>query len=254
MHDSSIDETVSAYLDDVTQAVRQTLGGNLMGLYLHGSAVQGDFHSHLSDLDLLGVVSQSLPPAHRAELARQLPNEVRPVAAKGLEVILCQHKAVQTPQFECPFEFALSTGPQWPTVCEPAGIASDILIHMALCHRAGRALTGPHPAQIFAPVPSMLLRRALIAELHWHLENLLAPLDDPRGENAVLNAARSFHAAQTGAILSKSVGGRLWLDSYPGDCLVEAALACRKNREQGPLDKAQIRDFLHRVIELIKAL
>lgn len=51
-------------LDSVTEAFvrksREILGENLVGVYLHGSAVMGCFNEKKSDIDLLTVVNEKI--------------------------------------------------------------------------------------------------------------------------------------------------------------------------------------------------
>ena len=54
--DAEIDELLGSLLD----RMRQILDRRLVGLYLYGSLVTGDFDRHSSDIDLLAVTSSDL--------------------------------------------------------------------------------------------------------------------------------------------------------------------------------------------------
>lgn len=242
------------YLCKTTQSFKDVLRDNLVGLYLCGSLVQGDFYAHRSDIDLLGVVSAEIDDITRTQLVSRLSHKARPVPARGLEVVLFLADAVRSPKLSFPFEFALSTGPDGEPECEPRGTADDMLIDIALCRDVGIALAGPPASTAFAPVSQDLLRHALIDELQWHKSRVWKCLDDTAVVNAILNAARSLHAAETGQILSKTDGGRWWLQRYPFDDIVASALSCRERGQAAPIVPVAASDFVDKVIHRIKTL
>jgi len=250
---SAPSETIGSYLKMVTSTVGEVMGESLVALYLHGSAVQQDFDPSVSDVDILGIVKGPLDANLRNALTRRLNHEALPCPVQGFEFILCTAQSVQEPIFAMPFEYALSTGPHWPLQHEHSSAISDTLIHLTLCRQSGRVLLGPSPSDLVAPVPIALLRRALVAELEWHLEDLGKSLDRAAQRNAVLNAARSASAARTGYILSKSEGARRWSAIDPFADLVARAFESRMRRATD-LDTEEIRAFLRRVIAMIEAL
>ncbi|MEE4348859.1 MAG: aminoglycoside adenylyltransferase domain-containing protein [Pacificimonas sp.] len=245
---------VDTYLNALTERVRGLLGDDLLGLYLHGSAVQGDVHPGASDIDILGVLAGPLGPDTIAGLESALADKALSVPAAGLEFILCTETAARRPAVPFPFAFALSTGPAWTTCSEPAGIANDTLIDIALCQKAGRTLYGPPPSSLFGPVSKADLRAAILEELQWHRDHLDRPVDGLGAEDGVLNAARAVHAAQTGRLASKSEGGRLWLRRHPGDDLVAEALERRADMSTSALDRDRAEAFIVRAIRQIEVL
>ena len=245
---------IRGYLSETTQSFKDVLRDNLVGLYLCGSLVQNDFEAHRSDIDLLGIVSGELADTTRAQLVSQLSHEALAVPARGLEAVLFLADAVRSPKLGFPFEFALSTGPEGEPECEPPGIADDMLIDIALCRDAGIALAGPPANNAFAPISDGLLRHALIDELQWHKREVRKDLDDTAAVNAILNAARSLHAAETGRILSKTEGGRWWLQRYPFDDTVAWAVSCRERGQAAPIAPVAASDFVDKVIHRIMTL
>lgn len=249
-----ISAAIREYLASITQSVEDVLGADLIGLYLCGSLVQNDFKDSKSDIDLLGVVTDTLDETERAELAYRLSHETQPVPAGGLEAVLFAKHAARQPVSDFPFEFAISTGPDWQTESEPRGIAGDMLINVALCRQAGQTLIGPPPDEAFAPVPLDLLRGALIEELRWHQREVAKSASDVAVTNAILNAARSLTAAETGQIVSKTEGVRCWLQDNPTDSLVKHALQSRDGEQAAPLDPGRASAFVEDVISRIESL
>lgn len=242
------------YLAGLTDCVTRTLGASLVGLYLHGSAVQQDFDPVRSDVDVLGVVTQPPSDPQRAALAAGLAHDARPVPGSGLDFILCSREAVAAPSHNYRFEFAVSTGEGLPTEMEGPGIAGEILIHAALCRSSGRALHGPPPEQVFAPVPRSLLCEGLLVEMEWHLGELARAPTEVAIRNAVLNAARSQFAAETGQILSKSRGARRWLEAHPQDVFVERAAAHRMGLGDHGIAADRAAAFVRQVSDRIRQL
>jgi streptomycin 3"-adenylyltransferase len=61
----------------VTAVVRDVLGGNLIGAYLHGSATSGGLRP-TSDIDVLGVIGRPTTTSERAALIERLLPVSRP--------------------------------------------------------------------------------------------------------------------------------------------------------------------------------
>ena len=53
--------TMENLLVRFTEAAKESLGENLTGVYLHGSAAMGCFHQESSDLDLILVTEGRIP-------------------------------------------------------------------------------------------------------------------------------------------------------------------------------------------------
>ena len=72
-----------------TQFVRQSrniLGDNLVGIYLHGSAVMGCFHEKKSDIDLLVVVNADIANAIKRQYMDMVVELNKYAPQKGIEV------------------------------------------------------------------------------------------------------------------------------------------------------------------------
>ena len=63
-------------LDSVVSDLREKLGGNLYSCILYGSAVRDNFIDGVSDLNLLIILNESTPSAHR-EIAKILRRKVK---------------------------------------------------------------------------------------------------------------------------------------------------------------------------------
>ena len=251
---SDIPPGIREYLLAATRSFHDVLGDRLLGLYLCGSAVQGDFAPHRSDIDLLGIVDGDLDRATREDLSSRLSHPVLAVPAQGLEVVLFPAGAAQTARLDLPFAFALSTGPGLESACEPPGTANDMLIDIVLCRDAGITLSGKPANEAFGSVSRRLLLAALVEELGWHLRQVEERSDDRTRVNAILNAARSLHAAETGRILSKTEGGHWWLRRHSRDALVARALEVREGWAPATFDPDSVRGFVEMVARKIDSM
>ena len=144
------------------------------------------------------------------------------------------------------FELHLTTAPQDAKVVDGhvSGPDADLVLHFAVCRRAGR-LVGPGlpAAEVFAPAPGTLVLAQMAAELRWGAEH--AP-----GEYAVLNACRSWRFASDGALVSKLDGGEWARDHLTGPDrdLVSTALARQRCLPAAEPDPRAVRRFVRQVL------
>jgi Domain of unknown function (DUF4111) len=146
----------------------------------------------------------------------------------------------------------VDTGPSPQThLGGPAAADPDLLLHFAVCRRAGVAVAGPAPVQVFAEPPRGWLLERAAAELRWAVRH---------GDFAyrVLNACRAWRYLEGDVLGSKVEGGR-WArlrlvdTELPGDgALVDAAVAAQLGHAPvpaAPADLAAASRFLTAVLE-----
>lgn len=117
-------------------------------------------------------------------------------------------------------------------------------MHFAVCRERGRAVLGPPPEEVFAPIPRRWLLRALADEMAWAEEH--AP-----PEYRVLNACRSWRYAVEGAIGSKVEGGEWARDRMSNPGLIGEALALQRGGPGGVTDERAVDELVRRVRELL---
>ena len=71
-HLSHPSSTVETYVEEVTKRLKELLGADLVGVYLHGSVVLGDFSEGRSDVDVVAVSSRPLSPEEKKAVAERL--------------------------------------------------------------------------------------------------------------------------------------------------------------------------------------
>jgi hypothetical protein len=131
--------------------LRATLGEDLLGLYLYGSAVSGGFEPGVSDVDLVAVTAATVGPADLAALDRMHDALIGqfPDWANRVEVIYVARGTLAS--------FRTSRGAL--TVISPGESlhrrtdrASEWLQNWYLVRSTGVTLAGPEPAAVVPPI------------------------------------------------------------------------------------------------------
>jgi hypothetical protein len=100
-----VDPAVRGYADVLAGVLRDTLGPDLIGLYLHGSAALGDYDPARSAIDVLAVCAAPLGAGERARLGAGLGRDALPCpASAGLEFSLVSQTAALDPAPSPPYE------------------------------------------------------------------------------------------------------------------------------------------------------
>lgn len=223
----------------VTDFVRR-LGGpihqasyEIVGLYLHGSAVLGGFRPESSDIDVLGVVTRAGDLRSQRVMGEALRECAYPCPGTGLEISVITAAMARDPG-DCPFEVHVCTVPgdeQIQTGADHPG-DPDLILHLEVSRRHGLAVTGAPPLSVIAPMPQDRLRGAIRDELDWAAEN--APLS-----YAVLNACRALRFAADRQLVSKVDAGRWYLRELGDhDMVAEALRQQESGQKTEPLPEA----------------
>ncbi|WP_371095009.1 aminoglycoside adenylyltransferase family protein [Streptomyces sanglieri] len=188
-------------LDQTVGLVRDVVGPELLGMYLHGSAVLSGL-APASDLDVLAVTRRSLDEWKRQALVEGLLEisgltpTVRPV-----ELTVVVQSEVRPWRFPPVGDFLygewlrdqfLTGAPARP------GPMPDLALALTLVLAGDHALTGPPPAELLDPVPHADLVQASVEAL----PDLLTDLDDDT-RNVLLTLARIWTTLATGEIRTK---------------------------------------------------
>lgn len=227
----------------------EALGDQLVGVYLHGSAVLGGFRWDRSDLDVLVLVNAPLTDGEVSALPPRLASLVYP--ANGLELSVLTESEAMMPSLPAPhFQLHVATD-GWDrrlTVVDGRSRSGDpdLVLHLAVCREAGHALVGPPPARALAEVPLEWVNSAAVDEIRWALSH------DPPPEYVVLTAARAWFSLATGRVVSKVDAGRWALGMVPGEqaATVEAALL-RQTGFDGGLTRREATSFAQGVLRRV---
>jgi hypothetical protein len=189
----------------------------LVGVYLHGSAVLGDWDPRASDIDVLVIIDE-YSTAIAARLAAVLGAR-RDCPGRGVEVSLVEAHAAAAPTAPWPFVVHVTTAPDdrktvWGN---PSRGDPDLILHYLVTRSFGWAAYGPAPAMVIGPVGHDVVLGQLATELRWAIKH--AP-----ESFAVLNACRARRYRDEQIVCSKSDGGRWALAQHLQPALVHRAL------------------------------
>ena len=200
-------------LQQIVRLVSDALRSNALGIYLHGSAVQGGLKP-ASDVDIMVVSEQSLTDRER----RALVDELLPIsgwraAARSIELTVVVQSQVRPWRFPpiCDLLYGdwlraeiEAEGPPQP---QPR---PDLAIMIAMTLAGDRPLMGPPPAQLLDPVPPADLARGCV-------EGIPDLLTDLPGDtrNVLLTFARIWTTLATGEIKPKDVAADWALAQLP---------------------------------------
>lgn len=190
-------------LERTVGLVREIVGPDLLGTYLHGSAVFRPL-APASDLDVLAITRRSLDDPRRRALVEGLLDisgltpTVRPV-----ELTVVVQSEVRPWRFPPVGDFLfgewLRDELQMGGFPRP-GRLPDLALVLTVALMGDHPLTGPPPAELLDPVPHADLVRASIGAI----PELLAKLDDDT-RNVLLTLARVWATLVTGEIKTKDV-------------------------------------------------
>jgi streptomycin 3"-adenylyltransferase len=202
----------------VVSLVGDVFGEDLIGAYLHGSAVLGGLRPH-SDIDVLAVSRRSATGEQRRKLVDGLLDisgrRARLTPGRPVELIIVVHDEVRPWRYPpvCDFLYGewLREDYERGEVPQPEP-APDLAALLTMVLAGDTPLLGPPPADVFDPVPRADLRRAIIAGITGLLADAA---DDTR--NVILTFARIWVTLATGEIRSKDAAAAWALERLPAE-------------------------------------
>jgi predicted nucleotidyltransferase len=214
-------------------AIADRLGSRVTALYLQGSAVLGGYDPGVSDIDMVAVSPHGLMERDKQSLVDALRHEALPCPAAGLELVLYSEREVASPSRSPRFELNLNTGPRRPFhVAFGPGLDEPhwFVLDLAVTRAHGRALVGPPPDTLIAPIPRMCILAALIEALDWHDRR------DAPSPNRVLNACRAWRFVAEGVWCAKAEGAAWARARTSHSAVIDEALALRMQNRFADLD------------------
>ena len=229
---------MNAALDALVERVREVVGEDVVGVYLHGSLALGCFNPALSDLDVLVVEKRPLTAEQRQALAPLLARAGR------IEISFLVEASLRPWRHPAPYDLHYSSkaglvGP---------GEDEDLAAHFTVARRAGVALLGPPATDVFPDVPWEDYEDSLRRDLAWSREHGTELY-------AVLSPARIWATLTGRAVHSKASGAEWALERAPEEFrpLLSRALDAYLNGDRQPVfDREEVRRFADFVAGEIK--
>ncbi|MFE9689427.1 aminoglycoside adenylyltransferase family protein [Micromonospora sp. NPDC005806] len=212
----ALDPVTRAQVQDVLLLVTTVLGGDVLGVYLHGSGVLGGLRP-ASDVDVFVVSRSRTTGAQRRALVEGLFEISGRRAFRGparpVELTVVAQSAVRPWRYPPRGEFLYG---EWLRDEYTAGGAPepeptpDLAPLITMVLRGDTPLAGPPPAELLDPVPAADLARAIVAGI----PGLLAGLDDDT-RNVLLTFARIWATLASGDVLPKDAAADWALAQLP---------------------------------------
>jgi predicted nucleotidyltransferase len=244
---------VEPQIERLLEGVRGVLGDNLIGAYLHGSAVLGGLRPR-SDIDLLVVTARRTTQGEKRSLVRFLLGLSRSPRPIELDVVVASE--IRPWRYPPRLDFHYS---DWSRAEFEAGelepwsedsnrdLAS--LVRMVLAGKT--ALYGPPPAEVFDPVPRGDYVDALLKDFPEPLRDL-----DRDTRNVVLTLARIWSGIATDEVHSKDNAAAWALERLPVEHrpVLERARAIYLGEEEEFWDdiRPQVADYAAYVVAEIE--
>lgn len=252
-----LEQDVNELLKTLVSMANSILDTDLIGIYVYGSLVWGDFNHEHSDVDVMMAIRkeisseqfQNLEEMHTA-LIVQFPAWHDRIEIAYVSIDLLKH-------------FKHSTGkiavisPGEPFNIKEAG--KDWLINYYLIQNNSITLYGPKPQDIIEPISDIeFLHNVKAQAIEW--KEWVVHTKDSIGFQyyAVLTICRAFYVLNIGKQPSKKVAGKWMLEKFPKwhDLIVNALSfhdgICIINQDEAHANYAQVYDFVNEIIDLIQ--
>src|SRR5512145_2260122 len=192
---------INQLLQELLAGIQAVLGDNLVGLYLYGSLVWGDFDHAISDIDLLAALASDLDEREgeaikqmHAALARRFPAwddriEVQYYSCLGLKTFKTQPRRMGNISPGEPFHL-IEAGNEW-------------LMNWYFVQDYGLTLFGPPPQTLIDPLTKADFMQAIYDHVVYWREHVRETQPSPPYQTyAVLTLCRALYSWRNGEQVS----------------------------------------------------
>ena len=219
---ADIDELLSSLL----RQMQRILGKKLVGLYLYGSLVTGDFDRESSDIDLLAATSTDIDGKEFERLQKFHDDFVNkyPNWNDRIEIAYLSVAALRT--FKSQVSKIAVISPGEPFHIKEAG--RDWLINWWVVRECGVALFGPSPTTLIEPISKEEFLEVVQDHAKQWGEWINQMRNRPSQAYAILTLCRALYAYENGEQVSKKQAA-LWAQTcFPQwASLIQMALVWR---------------------------
>jgi hypothetical protein len=248
MHPTSYQD-ISQLLGVLLADIRSRLGDRLIGFYLYGSLVWGDFDYDTSDIDLLAATASDIDDNEAAairlmheNIARRYPQwdnriEVQYFSVRGLRVFKTQAHPMGNISPGEPFH-VIRAGREW-------------LMNWFFVQNYGVNLFGPDLRTLIDTISKDEFIQAVREHVAWWREHLIqTETDPPYQAYAMLTMCRALYTLTNGEQVSKRRAAQ-WaakqLPEWAG--LIQNALIWRKDPRNAGASYPETAAFVHFMID-----
>jgi predicted nucleotidyltransferase len=205
------DTEIEALLGRLTDEIRRNSNDSLVGLYVYGSLVTGDFDKNRSDIDLLAVVDSKVEGDTFDRLDRMHARfvEDHPAWEDRIEVAYVPASALWN--FRTRTDQIAVISPGEPFHLKAAG--KDWLINWYMVREAGVTLCGPPPRALIPEISQSEFREAVREQAEAWKEWVFKMRTPGAQSYAVLTLCRALYTYTHGRQASKKQAA-LWARAY----------------------------------------
>ena len=227
-------------LDRLVDGVAEILADRLIGIYLYGSLVSGDFDPDVSDLDLVAVMTRDLNDVAFRSL-HHLHQQViadYPNWDNRLELAYLSREALKTFRSKTSRIGIISPGEPFHQI--DAG--SDWIISWYLLRETGIPLRGRPLKSLIDPISPSEYLQAVKEHIETYRHSVKTVTSKSWMSYIILTTVRGVYTLRMGTPTSK-IKAAVWaVDAFPAwSELIEKALIWRRNPDADPLTADDIR-------------
>jgi hypothetical protein len=196
------------YLDRLVERLRNSLGDELAGIYLVGSAALGAYRPGRSDVDVYVITVEEVDREALLRVAASCSHGALPCPARKLELVVIPAAEARHPSERPRWQLNLNTG---EGMVDHVGLDPDaepgfwFVLDLALAHSHAIALHGPPVAELIGPPDRAAVARAQADTVAWYARH------EP-GAGAVVAACRAWIWQEEGRFVPKEEAVRWALE------------------------------------------
>jgi hypothetical protein len=226
----------------------EIVGAAARSVILHGSLAAGGFRAGRSDIDVLAVIAGGLTEA-RAAAVEGLVRQADLGGAAGLDLHVVTAEAAGAPTRAPALELHLGRYDGSSSLAfeveRRVAAAPDLPAELSMARADGRALRGPAPPELIAPIPAdWIVDRGR----HWLLTWRSLTGDAENATFMVLTACRIWRFAVDNVHCDKAEAARWALDRDPSLAAVRQAIHRYEQDRASPIDERDLTDLLDTVL------
>ena len=254
---ATLSPAVKAQVCRVKEVWLRLLGGDVAGVYLHGSVALGRFVEGVSDIDMLVVTQRRMSRDERLAAAREMIDIDGQPASLEMSAVWRGHLWPWRHPTPCQFHYSSAWTDRYRLMLSGA-IAEhflldqdfedpDIACHGELTRQSGICVYGEPASGVFPPVPPQDFWQSIAQDVETYSFHAYEPRCLPSN---ILVLARILSYKQLGRVLSKYDAGLWVLERLPERCrpVVHSALSAWYNKEEmaaySPEQLEELRQFL----------
>ncbi|MFA5932866.1 MAG: aminoglycoside adenylyltransferase domain-containing protein [Microgenomates group bacterium] len=226
---------INNLLQIILSKIQSVLGGKLIGLYLYGSLVTGDFDQNISDIDLVAALESDLTDEEFKALEKMhqdFANEHTEWNDR-IEVQYMPKSALKTFKTEESEIAVISPGEPF----HKRVVGKHWLMNWYIVRENGVTLFGADPKIIIEPIS----KEEFIEAVKSHTSSWSEWVKDMHTKGAqgyaILTLCRAYYAVKNGEQVSKKQAAQWTIEQLPQwSSLIKEALEWYKNRENKKID------------------